>query len=137
MFITWGLLGLFIASLLSATVIPLASEGVLIYFLTQKFDPSLCFVVATSGNCIGGIITYWMGSKISDWTQLKSNRWVNQQLIQKYGAWLAWGSWIPFIGDPILLGLGFYHTNKNSTFLFMILGKALRYAIVILGFYMA
>lgn len=137
MFITWGLFGLFVASLLSATVIPLASEGILLYFLIQKFDPLLCFVIATSGNCIGGFITYWMGTKVSNWAQLKTTRWIKAPLIRKYGAWLAWGSWIPFIGDPILLGLGFYRTHKTTTFLFMILGKALRYAVIVLSFNMA
>ena len=48
-----GLVGLFIASFLSATLLPFSSEVILILFLSQGFSPFLVFFAATLGNEAG------------------------------------------------------------------------------------
>ena len=57
-----GYLGLFIASFLAATVVPFSSEVVfsaMIYL--QHLDPWTCVFVATLGNWLGGMTSYYVG----------------------------------------------------------------------------
>ncbi|ETF03144.1 membrane protein [Advenella kashmirensis W13003] len=59
---TVGLPGVFVVALVSATLLPLGSEPVVIAYLKiapDMFWPTI--MVATIGNTIGGVITYYMG----------------------------------------------------------------------------
>lgn len=59
---TVGLPGIFVVALVSATLLPLGSEPVVIAYL--KIAPDMFWpavLVATVGNTIGGVITYYMG----------------------------------------------------------------------------
>ena len=51
----WGYVGLFIASFLAATLIPLSSEIVLSILIANNYDLTLSLVVASAGNWIGGL----------------------------------------------------------------------------------
>ncbi|MDD2490729.1 MAG: DedA family protein, partial [Bacteroidales bacterium] len=46
----------------------------------------------------------------------------------KYGSLIAFFSWVPFAGDILAVGLGFYRVNFTKSAIFMLLGKAIRYA---------
>jgi len=61
-FVEWGYLGLFLSSFLGATIIPLSSEIVLSLLLTQGFDIKLSIIIATIGNWLGGLSSYYLGS---------------------------------------------------------------------------
>ena len=61
MFIELGYLGLFIASFLSSTIIPMASGAVLAALIYNGFDPYWCILIATVGNTLGGMTSYWIG----------------------------------------------------------------------------
>jgi len=57
-----GLPAIFVISLVSATLLPLGSEPVVFGYVSvapTMFWPAV--LVATSGNTIGGAISYWMG----------------------------------------------------------------------------
>ena len=138
-FTSYGLVGLFLAAFLAATILPFSSELVLIYFLSQKINPWMCFITVLSGNILGGTTNYWIG-KIGNPLWLKKVG-VNEELIfkrqhwvEKYGSFLAFFSWVPVIGDPLLVVLGFFRSKVFQTHLWMILGKTLRYLIIILGY---
>ena len=51
-FADWGFVGLFLASFLGATIIPLSSEIVLSVLLTKGYDFNLSIIIATLGNWI-------------------------------------------------------------------------------------
>ena len=57
-------LTLFVISLLSATLLPLGSEALLIYDITQNHNIALLWLVATTGNTIGSIINYTIFNSI-------------------------------------------------------------------------
>jgi len=68
----FGYLGLLIAALLAATVLPLSSEVVLSVLLLNGLSPSYLVLVATLGNVLGALINYalgyWAGDgKIQQW----------------------------------------------------------------------
>jgi membrane protein YqaA with SNARE-associated domain len=129
-----GYLGLFLATFLAATVLPFSSEAILGGMLYAGFDPITCLVVATVGNSLGGFSSYGLGY-LGDWQKLtkwlrtdeaKVHKW--QALIKRYGSFTAILCWLPIVGDVIAIALGLFKTPFLPVSLWMVLGKALRYA---------
>lgn len=138
---TWfeqaGLWGLFLASFLAATVVPFSSEAVLSAATLGPWSGASLLITASLGNWLGGLTTYAIGrwanmEWIARWLRMdpsKAVRW--ERSIQKHGAWLALLCWLPFLGDPIALALGVFKTRAVPVALLMLVGKAMRYAVVI------
>lgn len=133
----WGYWGLFLASFLSATVIPFASEAVLAGMLLAGGAPVLTFAVATLGNWLGGLTSYWIGH-LGKWEWIEKYFRVKQEKvmewkpkIDRYGSYFGLLSIVPLIGDVIVLALGFFRTNIWLTAFWMFVGKAARYAIIV------
>ena len=138
--ISLGFTGLFLLTFLSATILPILSEAFLLAMLAKDFDPMTCLTIATIGNSLGGITNYGIG-KLGNpkWLQklgineLKLQKY--NRNIAKYGSWLALLSWIPVIGDPLVIGLGFFRVSFTKVLLLLVLGKFLRYLLIV-GFYL-
>lgn len=47
--------------------------------------------------------------------------------LKKYGPLAALLSFVPVIGDVLILGLGFFRISPKLTLMFMFIGKAARY----------
>jgi len=132
-----GFLGLFLTSFLAATIIPIASEAFLIGMILLGYNPVVCLVVATAGNTLGGWLNYLIG-RMGDPSWLKKmgasidkiKSWKNR--VEKYTYWLALFCWLPLIGDFIGITLGFFRAKIFPSFMFMLLGKFLRYLIIVL-----
>ena len=135
-----GLFGLFLATFLSATILPFSSEAILLFFLAKGVDPTICLSIATLGNSLGGASNYFIGRLgnplwlkrigVKENTISKNEKWIN-----KYGSLIAIFSWVPFLGDPLLVVLGYFRSNLINTLMWMILGKLLRYTLVYLIYY--
>ncbi len=133
---TPGFSGLFLVTFLSATILPFSSELLLLFMLSKGYDPALCLIIATTGNSIGGLTNYGIGRLGNPkWLQKagmnpeKLDRW--EKSIQRYGSWLALLSWVPLIGDPLIVALGFFRTPFSKVTILLIIGKFVRYLIVI------
>jgi membrane protein YqaA with SNARE-associated domain len=131
---TMSLLGLFLVCFLSATILPFSSELAVVYFLNEGSHPIFSVLgVASLGNCLGGLTNYllgFFGAKFYP-PNLESKAF---RLANRYGYYAAFFSWIPFIGDPLLLALGYLRSNPFKTITYMCLGKVLRYAFLGLFF---
>ncbi|MBP9151821.1 MAG: DedA family protein [Flavobacteriales bacterium] len=132
----WGYWGLFLASFLSATVLPFSSEAVLAGLLYGGGDPVLSVSVATLGNWLGGMSTYWIGH-LGKWEWIEKYLRVEQDKviewrpkIDRYGSFFAVLSFLPIIGDVIALALGFFRSNIWLTGFWMFVGKLARYLVV-------
>jgi len=138
-YIEFGFHGLFLICFLSATILPLTSEGVLIVFLTTGYDPISCLIVATIGNSIGGLTNYWLGmigkpSLIRRFFKSeKRYNWLIRN-VKQYGFWLGALSWTPIIGDPLTIALGFFRVKFFPFLILMVLGKLIRYSIIVYYF---
>ena len=132
-----GYLGLFITCFLAATILPIASEVFLITMLAAKYDPLSSLLIASSGNTLGSYLNFGIGY-IGNPEWLKKLRGKQKSIeswkasIQKYGVWLALLSWLPIVGDIIGIALGFFRANIFWSFIFMAIGKFIRYLVVIL-----
>ena len=131
----YGYIGLFLASFLAATLLLVASELILTGMLALGFDPIFCIGVATLGNTLGTWLNYGIGYLGNPkWLEKVGakpaaiERW--QVQIQRFGSSMALLCWLPLIGDIIGIALGFFRAPLVPTFLFMALGKLLRYLIV-------
>ena len=130
-----GLVGLFIGNLLAATVIPFSSDALYFAVLAATRQPLPCFIVATIGNWLGSVITYFMGRLgrwewLEKWFKVKPETLQKQkEKVDKWGVWLALIAWVPFIGDVFAIALGFYRTKPLPTIILLLIGKALRFLV--------
>ena len=136
----YGYFGLFLASFLAATILSVASELILTGMLVYGYEPVMCIVVASVGNTLGACLNYGIGY-LGDPNWLEKlgakptaiARWQGQ--IHRFGSAMALLCWLPFIGDIIGIALGFFKAPWLPTFLYMALGKTIRYVLVWAGYY--
>lgn len=128
--------GLFLSSFLAATFLPFSSEAVFSVMVFHKYEIGYLVIIAGVGNTLGGMFNYYIGYfgklewsekylKISHYQVIK---W--QKYFQKYGVLLAFFCWLPIVGDPLSLSLGYFKTSWKKVLFFMALGKFVRYAIL-------
>jgi membrane protein YqaA with SNARE-associated domain len=110
----WGLLGLFAGTFLAATILPFSSEILVTGMLYAGASPLWVFVVATLGNWLGSVSTYFIGylgkwQWIEKWFKITPEKLEKQQkYITKFGSWISLVVWLPVIGDVFSIALGFY-----------------------------
>jgi membrane protein YqaA with SNARE-associated domain len=127
---------LFFQSFLAATLVPFSSEAVLAAMIYNDFNPVYCLVAASAGNWLGGMSSYGLGylgklEHIEKWLRInheKLLRW--QEKIQKYGSYLALITWLPFVGDIIAVGLGFFKVRWLPVAVLSLVARVLRYTII-------
>ena len=135
--IDWGYLGLFISALLAGSIIPFSSELVMIALVKVGLNPALCVLAATLGNTIGGMTCYYMGHLgkvdwIENYFKVKKEKIEKMQhFLQGKGALMAFFAFLPFVGEVIAIALGFMRSNITVTTLSMMLGKLLRYIVLL------
>lgn len=135
-FYEYGYWGLFLSSFISATILPLASEAVLVALLANGKDAGLCLALATVGNFAGSMTGYALGywghwKWLEKLFRLKKEKVLAlQPKVQKQAYLLALFSWLPIVGDlfPVCLGYFKYSVVKSSIFIFI--GKFLRYFVL-------
>ena len=135
-YISIGFTGLFIITFLSATILPFSSELFLLLMLSQGYDPWMCLIVATIGNSLGGLTNYGIG-RLGNLKWLMKVGVTEKKLekscfkIQKYGGWLAFFSWIPILGDPLIVCLGYFRVSFLRVLILLVFGKLLRYWVIV------
>ena len=129
----WGYIGLFIASFLAATIIPFSSELVLSILIANNYDLTTSLIVASIGNWMGGLSSYLIG-RLGSWDTIEKYLRVKRdkillwkKKIDSWGSLLAFLCWLPVVGDPIAIALGFFRTNILTVAIFMLVGKFVRY----------
>jgi membrane protein YqaA with SNARE-associated domain len=139
-----GLSTVFVISLLSATLLPMASIPA-VYGLIQ-LNPALfwpALLVATAGNTTGGAITYWMGyaaERAYERLAERKGRKVRSAHELRALGWLQrWGppgcllAWLPIIGDPICGVAGWLQLPFWRCVAWMAIGKFARYLTYTVG----
>jgi membrane protein YqaA with SNARE-associated domain len=128
-----GYIGLFLAGFLAATVIPFSSEVLFSTMLYGDYDFTLCLFSASAGNTMGGMSSYLLGYLVK-WHWLEKYMNIRMEKVKslhsKIKDRIAIASllcWLPVIGDPIAVALGFMRAPALKVLLFMFTGKFLRY----------
>lgn len=132
----WGYPGMFLAAFLAGTVLPFSSEAVLITCVGLGLDPVLSVLATTAGNVLGGLTCYGIGHLgkmewIEKYFKIDSRKIDRaKRFIHGRGAWMAAFSFLPVIGDALLITLGLMRANVWIVTLSMTIGKMLRYAVM-------
>lgn len=138
-FVEFGYIGLFLASFLAATILPFGSEFVFAGLIAMGMDAWICVGIATVGNWMGGMTNYYLGSLgkiewIEKYLKVSEERIHKmQQWLEKKGAAMAFFSFLPAVGDLIALALGYMRANVYIVNISMILGKFIRYVLIMYG----
>ena len=123
------LAGLFIASFLAATLVPLPSEAALFAYLQIHPERTLlALAVATVGNTAGGMTSYAIGRLIpqKDFNP-RALRWV-----RRWGAPATFLAFLPIVGDALCVAAGWLRIPWWAALGFMAAGRFARYAVVAL-----
>jgi membrane protein YqaA with SNARE-associated domain len=124
-----GLAGLFLASFLSATLLPGGSEAVLFAVIKLHPEQTLpALVLATLGNTLGGMTTYFMGRLLPQHLAPEKSA-----LMRRHGPPILLLAWTPIVGDALCAAAGWLRLPPIPCALWMALGKAARYVLVVVG----
>lgn len=128
-----GYFGLFVGSFVAATIVPFSSDVLLVGMLAAGGNIWLSVAVATLGNWLGGLTSYglgWLGKWewIERYMKVKHETLIkHKDKIDRFGAWLALLTWLPFVGDVFAIALGFYKVDFRKSALLMLIGKGARF----------
>ena len=133
-----GLAGLYLASFLSATLLPGGSEAVL--FAVVKLHPEQmlpALVLATLGNTLGGMTTYFMGrllpQHLAPQKLCEAVSPGGTALARRHGPPILLLAWTPIVGDALCAAAGWLRLPWLPCTLWMAAGKAARYVLVVAG----
>lgn len=125
-------LALFAWSFLAATVLPLASEPMLIALVRMRSELLAPVVVATFGNYLGACTTYWLAraaaSRFAGMPREREGR--ARALLTRFGRPALLLSWVPILGDAIVAVAGALAIPFIAFSWWTLIGKAARYAVV-------
>ncbi len=147
-------------SFLAATILPLASEPMLVALVRGGGDLALPVLVATAGNYLGACTTYWLARQaaayaaraksaraalpiagsgdaavVADPTQPsaqppKRGHARAVALVERFGQPALLLSWVPIVGDAIVVVAGGVGIRFAPFSAWVIAGKLARYAAV-------
>ena len=129
-------LTLFTVAFLSATLLPLGSEALFLYDISQNYSLLFLWSVATLGNTLGSMVNYWLGLKGETYLENKGYLSVKNMekargFFGKYGGWTLLLSWVPIIGDPLTFIAGVLRYDFKWFALIVAVAKGIRYAVII------
>jgi len=132
----FSLFGLFFSAFLSSTILPGSSEVVLFALATQgdlaHWD---LLAVATAGNTLGGMSSWVLGWVIAlRYPLTKLSKAAHRRAVERVQQWgspILLLSWVPVIGDPLCVAAGWLRVSWIGAFLFIGVGKALRYGVLL------
>lgn len=130
----FGYFGLFLASFLAATLVPLSTEVMVVLMAASGFKASALVFAGTVGGYLGCLVNYYMakyGGKLafSRFFRVEPGRLENaQRWYAKWGAPLLLFSWLPFIGEAISMSGGLLGIPLPIYSFWVLLGRAARLA---------
>jgi len=130
----------FLSAIAAATFLPLSSEIAAIAAIKTEHNPWLIWFIATLGNTLGSVINWALGQylekfKHRSWFPFNDTQLVRaQNIFNRYGLWSLLFAWIPVIGDGLTLIAGVMKVKLWLFTLLVAIGKAARYAFIILAF---
>ena len=137
--ISYGPWGIFLSAFLAGSILPFSSEAIMVALLALGGSPWLLLLTASAGNTLGGVSCYCVGRIASpEWLQrtfrIKDKHMQRARaLVSRWGAWMGFLCWVPVLGDAILVTLGIMRSHPLATNVTMLVGRTLRYAVVLLS----
>jgi membrane protein YqaA with SNARE-associated domain len=128
----FGLSSVLVISFVSATLLPLGSEPAV--FGLVKLNPELFWpavLVATTGNTLGGALSWWMGYATErTYERVRHRKPPNVRALRwldRFGSKACLLSWLPVVGDPLCAVAGWLRMPFWPCVAYMAIGKFARY----------
>ena len=128
---------LFLVAFASATLLPMGSEALLLYDISEGYTVWILWLVASLGNTLGSMVNYWLGLKGEAYLEDKGS--LSQEKMDKarasfdrFGGWTLLLSWMPIIGDPLTFIAGVLKYRFWWFVGIVAVAKATRYAVIVL-----
>jgi membrane protein YqaA with SNARE-associated domain len=127
----FGLSTVFVIAFVSATLLPLGSEPAV--FGLIKLNPDMfwpAILVATAGNTLGGMLTWWMGfgaERAYEHLTHKHPKFRALRWLKRFGPKACLLAWVPVIGDPLCAIAGWLELPFWRCTMYMAIGKFARY----------
>jgi membrane protein YqaA with SNARE-associated domain len=118
-------------SFAAATILPLSSELPLAVIVSESGQWLVPVLVATLGNTLGAWTTYWLGQAaitVAPPASPKAER--AAALLQRYGPPAMLLSWVPLVGDVLVVVAGAAKMHFWTFALWTTAGKCARYLVV-------
>ncbi len=130
------LISLFTAGFLASTLLPGGSEAMLLYAVSVAPEKqTLYWFIATLGNSLGGmsswLLGWWIARRFPGRILKKPEQRRAVERIARRGSPVLLLSWLPVVGDPLCLAAGWSGTGVIPSLLYISIGKALRYALLL------
>lgn len=133
-----ALAGMALTAFLAATVLPLASETVIIGLAVADAAPLWALFATASVANVAGACTNWLLGRFA-W-KYRGRKWfpVSETSLERAANWYrryGWPSlllsWVPFVGDPLTVVAGIFRTPLWLFLAIVSIAKSARYAAVI------
>ncbi len=139
-FSEYGYWGMGILAFLSGSIVPITSEVLLVLFLSLGLNAVALTLVATLGNTLGGVTCFFLGmlankERVVKMFKLTPRRMQRaDRIIQKYGYWAALISFVPVLGETLLVLLGIMRVSWWKVAIVMAVGKLIRYSFIAISY---
>lgn len=132
-----------VTAFLAATLLPLGSEVLLLYYATIEGRLWWClWLVASSFNTLGAVFNWWLGGYLRRYENHKyfpispAQIGYAEKQFRQYGQWSLLFTWLPVIGDAFSLVAGTFRTPLWVLVPLAFVGKAARYGFLLWGSYL-
>lgn len=127
-----------ITAFLSATLLPMGSEALLLLY-ANDVNLSLLWLAVTASifNTLGSCVNWWLGRYLEHFQEKKwfpvSQEQLNKAQIRfnKYGRASLLFAWLPIIGDPLCFVAGLLKVRFLPFFILVLIGKSVRYGMLL------
>ena len=127
---------LFFTSFLASTIIPLGSEGVVVYMIMKGHNIVSVVVIASIGNYLGACTTYILGyigrqKALEKYLKINPVEFTRaEKSFTKYGSPVLLFTWLPIVGDALAAIGGIFKLNFFLFSIYVFTGKFIRYLAV-------
>lgn len=131
----WSYLTAFGSGFLAATLLPVASEVVVVGLATRPdVEVGPLWLAASLGNTLGAVVNYGLGRFALHW---RDRRWFPvrpdqlaraQAWFRRWGVWTLLLAWAPVVGDALTVIAGIMRVRPLAFVTLVFIGKAARYA---------
>lgn len=138
-----GLPGLFVWAFLAGSVVPIPSEVAMVALLVGGVEPVPTVAVAAAGNFLGAATLFWLGRRIVQGGGGKVDGWMGrivradpERLRRSVDSVRKWGgpalllSWLPIVGDVLVIAAGMIGLRVLPFVVFTGVGKTIRFTVV-------
>lgn len=139
LFLSFGYWGMLIAAFLAGSFFPFSSETVMLGLWAAGLEPWPLVIYGSIGNILGSVLNYAVGRMgrldwLEKWFHVKRESLEKaERFMAGRGALMGFFSFIPVLGSAITIVLGMTRANIFISFLSIIIGKVLRYWLLVFG----